>query len=125
VPLDAALASEWAAPPRTALTPTSWGRPRDLSTWSAPRAGGLAWRQRAAELRAIAAGPVSDRALRELLALQSSDWAFLVTHGTAGPYPRERFEGHLAAFAEALADPGAVAPELRGLAPWLARWTLA
>ena len=67
----------------------------------APR--GLAWRQRAAELRALAAGPgVPERALRELLALQSSDWAFLATHGTAGDYPLERAAGHAAAFAAAL-----------------------
>ena len=82
--------------------------PRDLSTWSAPAAGGLAWRQRACELAAVAAAPaVSDRALRELLALQSSDWAFLVSAGTAGEYPAERAAGHAEAFAAALADPAA------------------
>ena len=79
---------------------TSWGAPRDLTTWSGPRAAGLAWRQRAAELRAVAAGPgVPARALRELLALQSSDWAFLATARTAGDYPLERATGHEAAFA--------------------------
>jgi 1,4-alpha-glucan branching enzyme len=77
------------------LPPTSWGTPRDLSTWSAPAAGGLAWRQRSAELRLPGA---PERARRELLALQSSDWAFLITNGTAGDYPRERFEAHLDAF---------------------------
>jgi 1,4-alpha-glucan branching enzyme len=68
---------------------TSWGTPRDLSTWSAPGAGGLAWIQRREELR-------RDVDQRRLLALQASDWAFLITRGTAGPYPRERFEAHLA-----------------------------
>jgi 1,4-alpha-glucan branching enzyme len=115
VPLDAA-AVEGAAPVAAPLDPpvTSWGAGRDLRTWSAPAAGGLAWRQRSAELRALrCAGP---RALRELLALQSSDWAFLISAGTAGPYPRQRAEGHLAAFEAALADPG-LDPALRNLAP--------
>ena len=55
--------------------PTSWGRGRDLAP-GARRA--LAWTQRSAELAALGAAP-SERALRELLALQSSDWAFLIT----------------------------------------------
>jgi 1,4-alpha-glucan branching enzyme len=122
-PLDELL-EEAGERPAPALPPTSWGEPRDLATWSAPAAGGLAWRQRAAELRAMGA-EVSDRALRELLALQASDWAFLTTRATAGDYPAERAAGHEAAFAAALADPGAHAPELRNLAPYLARAALA
>ncbi len=96
---------------------TSWGDGRDLRTWSGPAVGALAWTQRGAELRAFSgrARP-SDRALRELLALQASDWAFLISAGTAGDYPRERAEGHLAGFEAALADP-AVEPGLRSLAP--------
>ena len=83
-------------------------------------AGGLAWRQRAAELRVLAAGGgASDRALRELLALQSSDWAFLVARDTAGPYPRERAAGHEQGLDAALADP-TLDPSVRDLAPWLA-----
>jgi 1,4-alpha-glucan branching enzyme len=89
--------------------PTSWGKGRDLRTWSL---GELAWLQRGAELTA----PAEERALRELLALQSSDWAFLIDAGTAGEYPRERFDGHLRAFAQE------TGPELRNLAPHLARW---
>ena len=46
-----------------------------------------------------------DRALRELLALQSSDWAFLTTHASAGPYPGERASAHESAFEAALAAP--------------------
>jgi 1,4-alpha-glucan branching enzyme len=111
------------APP---LPVTSWGTPRDLTTWSGPAAGGLAWRQRAAELRALAAAPdVPERALRELLALQSSDWAFLVTHGTAGGYPRDRAAAHEAAFHAALAAPREHPAELRNLAPFLAVRALA
>jgi 1,4-alpha-glucan branching enzyme len=128
-PLDALL-DEAEPAPAPPLPVTSWGTPRDLTTWSGPAAGGLAWRQRAAELRAVAAGDtgaggVSERALRELLAFQASDWAFLVTHGTAGEYPRERAAGHEAAFDAALAAPGAHAPALRNLAPHLAAAALA
>ena len=105
------------APPAAAVT--SWGERRDLRTWSAPPAGSLAWLQRRAELRAFAGrGRPPDRALRELLALQASDWAFLTAAGTAGDYPRERAEGHLAAFEAALADPSMDAA-LRHLAPLL------
>jgi 1,4-alpha-glucan branching enzyme len=98
---------------------TSWGEGRDLRTWSGPAAAGLAWTQRGAELRAFSgrARP-SDRALRELLALQSSDWAFLISAGTAGDYPRERAEGHRAGFEAALADPS-LERNLRHLAPRL------
>ena len=45
------------------------------------------------------------RALRELLALQASDWAFGVTRETAGPYPRARADGHAAELERALANP--------------------
>ena len=116
----AAAAERVAAVPAGDLPVTSWGAGRDLSTWSGPGAGGLAWAQRWAELRALApgAGAPGPRALRELLALQASDWAFLISRATAGPYPRERFEGHLAAFEAALADPAAD-PTLRNLAPRL------
>jgi 1,4-alpha-glucan branching enzyme len=101
------------------VPPTSWGAQRDLRTWSSPAAGGLAWTQRAAELRALTAHlRPSDRALRELLALQSSDWAFQIASGTAGAYPQERADGHLAALEEALADPS-MDPALRNLAPWI------
>ena len=111
-PGEGALQDAPAEPPVT-----SWGDGRDLRTWSAPAAGGLAWRQRDAELRAFSgrARP-SDRALRELLALQASDWAFLISAGTAGDYPRRRVEEHLASFESALADP-AIEPKLRNLAP--------
>jgi 1,4-alpha-glucan branching enzyme len=117
VPLEDAI--EDAVPLDRELPVTSWGHPRTLETWSGPGAAGLAWRQRAAELRVLAAGETAgERALRELLALQSSDWAFLASNDTAGPYPLERAAGHEAALALALAGED-VAPELRGLAPWL------
>src|SRR5215207_7266647 len=124
-PLDVVL-DEVEPAPAPDLPVTSWGRPRDLSTWSGPAAGGLAWRQRAAELRAVAAAPcVSDRALRELLALQSSDWAFLATRATAGAYPVERAAAHELAFEAAIERPGEYPAGLRNLAPYLARDALA
>jgi 1,4-alpha-glucan branching enzyme len=111
VPLTAELAESFDPRTAPALPVTTWGTPRTLATWSGPPARGIAWRARAAELRTLAGDP-SARELRELLALQSSDWAFLVTNGTAGEYPMQRFEGHLAALAAAESDP-------RGLAPFL------
>jgi 1,4-alpha-glucan branching enzyme len=103
------------------LPVTTWGTPRDLSTWEGTAVAELAWRARAAELRVVARGrdaPV--RALRELLALQSSDWAFMVSRGLAGPYPRERADGHAAALAQALAI-DSPPPALRNLTPFVSR----
>jgi 1,4-alpha-glucan branching enzyme len=116
--LDDALADAQpaAAPPE--LPVTSWGEGGDLRTWSAPRVAELAFVARTAELRlAAAVVPAPVRAVRELLALQSSDWAFLAHRGTAGDYPRERFYGHFSAFERALSGESGMSPELRGLAP--------
>jgi 1,4-alpha-glucan branching enzyme len=119
VHLDDALADADPAPAGAlADEVTSWGEPRDLSTWSGPQVAEMAWAARAAELD-ILASPTRERAVRELLALQSSDWAFLVSRATAGAYPRERFAAHLAQLRAALADPGAE-PVLRNLGPHLA-----
>ncbi|MBA2349677.1 MAG: hypothetical protein H0V81_15440, partial [Solirubrobacterales bacterium] len=96
-PLDeAAHAIAPAGPlPPERLGTTTWGTPRDLSTWDHPGVAELAWRARAAELEVLAAGPhPPPRAVRELLALQSSDWAFLETRALAGTYPAERAVGH-------------------------------
>jgi 1,4-alpha-glucan branching enzyme len=125
VHLDDTLAACDPAPAGDAASSTTtWGTPRDLSTWSGPRVADLAWAARAAELDVLAGGPsVGDRAVRELLALQSSDWTFLASAGTAGEYPRERFAGHAAELRAALANPGRE-PALRNLAPQLARAAL-
>ena len=114
--LDDALARYEPAPAPAALPTTTWGAGGDLRTWSGPAVADLAWRARAAELAAIrAGGAVPARAVREMLALQSSDWAFLATNALAGDYPSQRSEGHAAALAAALA--GGLEPELRNLAP--------
>jgi 1,4-alpha-glucan branching enzyme len=100
------------------LPVTSWGTPRDLRTWSAPPVCDMAWSARDAELRAVAAGGAVDaRAARELLALQSSDWAFLVSKDLAEPYGRERAAGHRERLDAALAAPGTLDPRLHNLAP--------
>ena len=107
------------------LPVTSWGTRRDLSTWDGPAVADLAWRARAAELRVVARGAeASPRALRELLALQASDWAFMVSVGLAGPYPRERADGHASALDGALALDSAPLAALRNLAPHLRPATL-
>jgi 1,4-alpha-glucan branching enzyme len=101
------------------LPVTTWGAGRDLSTWDAPSVAGLVDATRRAELDVVAAGrDVPLRAVRELLAAQSSDWAFQVTQDYAPPYGRERSRTHLAAVAAALAGSCRAEPELRNLAPW-------
>jgi len=81
---------------------SSWGQDGDLSTWSAPAVAGMAFAARAAELELVAAGTrAGTAAVRELLALQASDWAFMVSRRLAAPYARERFEGHRRAFVRA------------------------
>jgi 1,4-alpha-glucan branching enzyme len=123
--LDAARDRHEPVPAPAGLGSTSWGEGGDLRTWSGPRVAAFAWRARAAEL-ALAAAPgerVGDRALRELLALQSSDWAFLADWELAGDYPEQRAQLHADGFAAALRGPAGFAPALRGLAPWLAGWS--
>ncbi len=120
VPLDRALRDARPVPVPAGLDCTTWGSPRDLTTWSAPPVADLAVSAREAELRVVAAGvSAGPRALRELLALQSSDWAFLATRGTAGAYPRERAAAHRAVLDTALRAPGELDPALRNLAPGL------
>ncbi len=121
------------------LAASSWGTPKDLSTWEGPRVAEIAFAARRAELRTVAAvaahghsgsnGNLAavERAARELLALQSSDWAFLMTRELAADYPLERIAAHEAALDDALAalkDSVAVTdrvsePSLRNLAPRL------
>ena len=119
--LDEALTRHPPAPAPPDLPVTTWGTPRDLTTWSAPPVAAMAYSARDAELRTVAAaraGAADERAVRELLALQSSDWAFLVSTDLAEPYGRARAARHRAALDAALAAPGAHEPALRNLAPY-------
>jgi 1,4-alpha-glucan branching enzyme len=121
--LDDALARHEPVPAPANRGVSSWGEGGDLRTWSGPRAADLAWRARTAELRVLAAREhASPRALRELLALQSSDWAFLASRDLAGEYPRERAAAHAAAAEQALASRASVSPGVRNLAPELTGW---
>ena len=116
--LDDALARHEPVAAPSELPVTSWGTPRDLTTWSSPPVADIAWTTRDAELRTVAAGAGADpRAVRELLALQSSDWAFLVARDLAAPYGRERVAAHRSGSEAALRAPGTLAAEVRNLAP--------
>ena len=84
---------------------STWGRDGDLSTWSGPEVDTMAFAMRAGELQLVAAGEQAGAAaVRELLALQASDWPFMVSRDIAAPYARERFHEHQRALARALAD---------------------
>jgi len=110
------------------LQASTWGSRKDLSTWDAPAVAELAFATRSAELRTVAAAAAGveprhalERAARELLAVQASDWAFMTSRELAGDYPRQRLEGHVRALDAALAAlaDSAPAPDrtLRNLAP--------
>jgi 1,4-alpha-glucan branching enzyme len=122
------------------LLESSWGDGKNLRTWDSPAVAGIVWPARVAELRLVGtlsagapdgARPAVERAARELLALQSSDWAFMATRDLAADYPERRVRNHAAAFDDALtalsgavkdfrAMPGSpIDPTLRGLAPAL------
>jgi 1,4-alpha-glucan branching enzyme len=118
------------------LAASTWGTGKDLTTWDSPRVADLAFAARGAELRTVAAatgvapaGPALERAARELLAIQASDWPFQVTRDLASGYPAERVRDHVAAHDAALGaltDSTAVPePSLRNLAPDLALSSLA
>jgi 1,4-alpha-glucan branching enzyme len=108
------------------LDVSTWGQGGDLSTWSGPAVADIAFATRAAELAVVRAGAhVGDAAVRELLALQASDWAFMVSRDLAVPYARERLQGHRRALELALAGGAdADASGLRNLAVHADRATL-
>ncbi len=110
VRLDDALEQLEPAPAsdeRVGWQASSWGSGGDLSTWSGPKVAEMSFAARAGELDVVAAGArVNDTAVRELLALQASDWPFMVSREIAVPYARERFEGHRQRLALALAADG-------------------
>jgi 1,4-alpha-glucan branching enzyme len=115
-----------AAPIRpNGLRASTWGERKDFRTWDSPAVADLASGARRLELavnRAVTSGIGRDRAeraARELLAVQSSDWAFIDGRRQAGDYAFERSVDHAAAAFEAI-DSGAdapIQPRVRSLAP--------
>jgi len=105
------------------LRASTWGEDKDLSTWDSPPVADLAWGARRLELRLLRElgrglrGPAALRAARELLAIQSSDWAFLDKRGQAGDYPFRRTTDHAEAMLEAIDSPAGNDPRMRALAP--------
>lgn len=102
----------------------SWGEGKSLETWDSPSVSDLVWATRRSELRLLRAldtgslsGSAALRAARELLALQSSDWAFMDHRGQAGDYPYARATSHAEGLLEAIDSAGAVDPRVRNLAP--------
>jgi len=106
------------------LRASTWGEGKDLRTWDSTAVADMAWAARRLELRVLRGlgsgihGPAAERAVRELLALQASDWAFLDRRGQAGDYPWQRSTAHAGALLEAI-NSAAHPPEprLRNLAP--------
>jgi 1,4-alpha-glucan branching enzyme len=105
------------------LAPASWGEGKDFRTWDSPAVADLAWAVRRSELRLLRAlgeglnGDRAMRAARELLALQSSDWAFLDGRGQAGDYPFGRATSHARAMLEVIDSARPPDPRMRALAP--------
>ncbi len=110
------------------LIASTWGSPKDLSTWDSARVAEVAFAARRAELETVSAAaragrrPAVERAAREACALQASDWAFLLTRELAADYPLERVRAHqkeLRAALGALDSAPEPDPELRSLLPEL------
>ena len=62
-------------------------------------------------------GAAAERAARELLAVQASDWAFLDSRGQAGDYAFQRATDHAGALFEAIDSGSDTDPRMRSLAP--------
>ncbi len=105
VTLDQAVAGKTR---QSELKPSTWGEDKDFTTWDEPVVADLVWGARRLELgvtRAVRDGMDRDRAeraARELLAVQSSDWAFLDNRKQAGDYPYQRATLHAEQAYEAL-----------------------
>ena len=105
------------------LRASSWGEGKDLRTWDSPPVADLATGARRLELRLLRAvsgglrGAPLERAARELLAAQASDWAFLDQRKQAGDYAYQRATDHSRAMLEAIDCDPATDPRMRSLAP--------
>jgi 1,4-alpha-glucan branching enzyme len=105
------------------LLASSWGEGKDFRTWDSPPVADLAWAARRLELRLLRAlsaglrGDAAQRAARELLAVQASDWAFLDMRGQAGDYAYQRATDHAREMLEAIDSDLDTDPRMRSLAP--------
>jgi 1,4-alpha-glucan branching enzyme len=110
-------------PVERALQASTWGEGKDLRTWDSPPVADLAWGARRMELRLLRAvsaglrGAPLERAARELLAAQASDWAFLDQRKQAGDYAYQRATDHSRAMLEAIDCDRPTDPRMRSLAP--------
>ncbi len=110
-------------PEQRPLRAASWGEGKNLRTWDSPPVADLAWAARRMELRLLRAlanglrGEAAARAARELLATQSSDWAFLDQRGQAGDYAYQRATDHARAMLEAIDSPFDTDSRMRSIAP--------
>jgi len=103
---------------------STWGEGKDLRTWDSAPVADLAWAARRLELRLVGTlgangmpSAIAERAARELLALQASDWAFLDGRDQAGDYPFRRATSHARALLEAIHSRDPLEPSIRNLAP--------
>jgi 1,4-alpha-glucan branching enzyme len=121
--ITASEALERHEPEERQLRRSTWGEGKDLRTWDAPAVADMAWAARRLELRTLRAlgagldGTCAERAARELLALQASDWAFLDSRKQAGDYPWQRSTDHAKALLQAIDCAAPTDPRLRNLAP--------
>jgi 1,4-alpha-glucan branching enzyme len=105
------------------LRASTWGEGKDLRTWDSPAVADLATGARRLEMRLLRAvsgglrGAPLERAARELLAAQASDWAFLDQRKQAGDYAYQRATDHSRAMLEAIDSDPATDPRMRSLAP--------
>jgi 1,4-alpha-glucan branching enzyme len=113
-------------PEERELRDSTWGEGKDLRTWDSPQVADLAWAARRLELRLLRAldrgalpPAAAERATRELLAVQASDWAFLDHRRQAGDYPYQRATAHGRALLDAIHAVEPPDPALRNLAPEL------
>jgi 1,4-alpha-glucan branching enzyme len=120
--LGAALAAHESE--RRPLAATTWGEGKDRRTWDSPPVADLAWGMRRAELRLLREassgrlrGAALERAARELIALQASDWAFLDYGRKTGEYPFQRVLWHSRSLYEAIESRTPIEPTMRNLAP--------
>lgn len=109
----------------TELPASTWGEEKDFRTWDSPAVTDLASGARRLELRVLEAvsrglaPAAAERAVRELLMVQASDWAFLDCRRQAGDYPFERTLRHARSAFEALESGTGVLIDsrVRSLAP--------